>query len=208
MAGKNKGAKEDDEQNRKLDEILKKLTELEEQMTEVRNDNKSLGDQILELKSENKTLVATLKEIRTDNSKLIQRIQEVECKETENRKEITTVKKRLDKTENSMDDFEQYSKLDNLLISGMNVVRPYNAAAKPNQDQLDTDEEGKESWPIRDKTIMIDNFVKFAKDKLEVNVLSSDIVDIHTLSKRPSEKETCIVRFSNRIIRERIIRNR
>ena len=91
-----------------------------------------------------------------------------------------------------MNDFEQYSKLYNLLISGMNVVRQYTAAAKPNLDQLDIDKKGKGSQPIRDKTMMIDNFVKFAKDKLEVNVLSSDIVDTHTLSKRSSEKETCI----------------
>ena len=208
MAGKNKGAKDDDEQNRKLDEILKKLTELEEQMTEVRNDNRSLGAQIHELKNENKTLVATLKEIKADNTKLIQRIQTIEGRANENRNEITTMKKRLDKAENSMDDFEQYSKLDNLIISGMNVLRPFSAATKPNQEHIGTDEEGKESWPIRDKTIMIDNFVKFANDKLGVKVMPSAIVDIHTLTKRSNEKETCIVRFSNRIIREEIIRNR
>ena len=71
------------------------------------------------------------------------------------------------------------------------------------------DDEGKEEWSGRDKDIMTDNFITFAKDKLDVVIKRHDISDIHTLPRHQDKKiETCIVRFANRTVRDKVIRNR
>ena len=55
---------------------------------------------------------------------------------------------------------------------------------------------------------MLTNFVQFANEKLEVDIRKHDILDIHTLPKGKNTMDTCIVRFANRIAREKVIRSK
>ena len=112
--------------------------------------------------------------------------------------------------EEHVDSFEQYSKLDNLIISGLRVLRPYNATSlfANGQNQQELDDEGKEQWAAKDKEIMANNLIQFAKDKLHVELKCHDIIDIHTLPRGEGKVDTCIVRFANRIAREKVMRNK
>ena len=196
MTGKNKNDKDIEKQNEKLEQILDKLTLLESQMNE--------------LKSENKLLKDTLTEIKEDNRGLIKIVISLENKDNEKEKEILALKNRLSGMEEAVDNYEQYSKFDNLIISGLRVLRPYNATAlfANQQNQPELDENGKEQWAAKDKEIMMNNLIEFAKDKLRVELKSHDITDIHTLPRGESKIDTCIVRFANRIAREKVMRNK
>ena len=52
------------------------------------------------------------------------------------------------------------------------------------------------------------NVIDFVKDKINVELRESDIVDIHTLKRDQNKKGECIVRFSNRIARDHVFRNK
>ena len=141
---------------------------------------------------------------------LSKKVVELENKADEHEKNYGNISKRVTNIEDIIDQHEQYSKLDNLVITGLQILRPYNATAllAANGNSQEIDDDGNEQWTARDKDIMIDNFAKFAKDKLQVDINNHDITDIHTLPKGRNKSETCIIRFSNRIVREKIIKNR
>ena len=156
-------------------------------------------------------LKKTLDEIKEDNKSLIKRVITLEENDTDKQKKLEDLTNRVNKIDDQMDSFEQYSKIDNLIITGLKVFRPYNATALlvGDQQRREMDDEGKEEWNGRDKDILTENFIRFAKDKLDVTIDSHDISDIHTLPKNHEKKtDTCIVRFTNRTVRDKIIRNR
>ena len=196
MTGKNKNDKDIEKQNEKLEEILHKLTSLETQISDLKSENKSLKD--------------TLTEIKEDNRGLIKRVISLEKHDNEKEKEMLALKNRLSSMEETVDNYEQYSKLDNVIISGLRVFRPYNATAllTNEQNQPELDDEGKEQWAAKDKEIMMNNLIQFAKDKLNFELKSHDIIDIHTLPRGEGKVDTCIVRFANRIAREKVMRNK
>lgn len=210
MPGNSKYDKEIEKQNETLEKILNKLTALECQIDELKSENKALSMQVSELKTDNKALKTTLSEIKDDNKLLITRVNSLEKLDSEKQKEIDTLKSRVIEIENTLEDFEQNSKVDNLVVTGLKIVRPYNATALlvNDQNRQEVDDEGKEQWSARDKDIMLDNFIKFSKDKLEIDINRQDIADIHTLPRKDRTMDTCIVRFANRISREKVIRNR
>ena len=210
MTGKNKLEKEMEKQSETLEEILLRLTSMETQMSDIKHKNKELCSQMSELRKDNKLLKDTLSEIKSDNDKLSKKVVELENKTDEQEQNYVIMNKRVMNIEDIIDQHEQYSKLDNLVITGLQILRPYNATAllSANGNNKEVDDEGNEQWTARDKDIMIDNFAKFAKDKLQVEINHHDITDIHTLPKGRNKSETCIIRFSNRIVREKIIKNR
>ena len=134
----------------------------------------------------------------------------LEKSDKDKQKRITDVSARVDQLDIVVDNYEQYSKIDNLIISGLQVLRPYNATSLlvSDQNRAEVDNEGKEEWSPRDKDIMLDNFIRFSKDKLDVMINRHDISDIHTLPRGSEKMDTCIVRFTNRVVRDKIMRNR
>ena len=75
--------------------------------------------------------------------------------------------------------------------------------------QVDEQEIDIDQWTNRDQSIMRDNIIKFAKEKLNAELKTSDIAGIHTLGKRTTDHTgACIVRFANRLAREDMMRNR
>ena len=206
MTGKNKLEKEMEKQSETLEEILLRLTSMETQISDIKHKNKELCSQMSELRKDNQLLKDTLSEIKSDNDKLSKKVVQLENKTDDHEKNNVIINKRVTNIEDIIDQHEQYSKLDNLVVTGLQILRPYNATANGNNTEVDDD--GNEQWSARDKDIMIDNFAKFAKDKLQVDINYHDITDIHTLPKGRNKSETCIIRFSNRIVREKIIKNR
>ena len=207
--GKNKKSLEE-----QLDNILKKLDEMEEQMSDLKTDNKSLCSQLEEITDDNKRIEKQLREIKADNKTLLSRMGLIEKDVKQKEIEINGLKTKVSKLEERLDDQEQYSKRENILIQGLKVVKPYNRVMRSDEDK-DSASEGatadppEDDWSTRDKTIMRKNITKFAKDKLKLELDSKDIVDIHTLSSRDDDsKGTVIVRFSNRLARDRFYQAR
>ena len=210
MAGKNKQDKDIEKQNEQLEKIINKLTSLETQVEEIKDENKHLTSIVNELKNDNTLLKDTLNEIKEDNKNLIKRVINLEKSDSEKNEQLVDLNSRVTQLENQIDNHEQYSKIDNLIVTGLKVLRPFNATALlvNDQSQVKVDDEGKEEWSTNDKDIMADNFIRFAKEKLDVVLNRHDISDMHTLPRDKDKMDTCIVRFSNRIARDKVIRNR
>ena len=119
-----------------------------------------------------------------------------------------------------INELEQYSKRDNLVLEGLSYYVPlsYAQAAKNhvnvNADELlhNAGQNEEENLSTSERDVMAQNFVSFAKDCLEVDMKTSDILDIHaitTTKRKPQsgQKFTAsltIVRFNNRRIRDRV----
>ena len=150
---------------------------------------------------------------------------EIEKLKTENSELLNTI----EVLDNKINELEQYSKLDNLIITGLTILKPFNktslvtrvdnktkeAETKDSEMiQIGATEESTDTWSNRDKSIMTDNILKFAKSKLNVELKPSDIMDIHAMQARNTRnkqskdtnesKSKCIVRFSNRVARDKI----
>ena len=116
-----------------------------------------------------------------------------------------------------VNELEQYSKRENLVISGMRFLVPYSVAAQDHSNNVSTEnavpEENAKLSP-RDRSMMAQNFATFASQKLGVSTQASDIIDIHILPKngrrsfanrtRETTNTMTIVRFNNRRIRDEI----
>ena len=117
-----------------------------------------------------------------------------------------------------VNDLEQYSKRDNLLISGMRFIAPYNAAVYG--DTRNEPNATESNVLPHDRDIMAQNFVNFVRDNLKVEINIGDITDIHTMYDPDKAARTkprtnnkprpvlTIVRFNNRRAREKILRAR
>ena len=111
--------------------------------------------------------------------------------------------------EEKSDEHEQYSKRDNLLIQGLTMVKPYNKVTENSEDIGAQSEHVEEDWTIRDRNIMKSNIMEFAKNKLKIEMDTSDILTVHTLkTNTQSRKGTCIIRFSNREARDKFYQGR
>ena len=100
-------------------------------------------------------------------------------------------------------------------IIGLKIVKPFNRATASNETTINGEEDvsqtstAEDNWSTRDETIMHRNVVNFFNQKLSVEIQNADIADIHTLPPRDSnDKGVCIVRFSNRLARDRIYQAR
>ena len=190
-----------------LDNILKKLEDMESQINELKDDNKSLSDQVGNVLSDNKKLDQQLKEIRKDNKTLLNRVGSIEKDIQLKDNEIKTLQKKVAVLEERADEHEQYSKRDNIIINGLKIVKPFNRAAGSENATATTEPE--DEWNTRDKGIMRTNIVNFARERLSIDIHDSDILDVHTLPPRDREqKGVCIIRFANRLARDRVYQAR
>ena len=210
MAGSKSRSKKTMEEQ--FEHILKKLSNMEELITDLRGDNKSLSNQLEVITSDNKRIEKQLKDIKADNKSLIGRMNAVEtdmkCKELL----IKELENKVEVLESKADDQEQYTKRDNILIHGLKILKPFNRVSDPEQQQISDDQElsePHEEWSTWDKTIMRANIISFAKEKLKVELITEDILDVHTLPVCDNDsKGVCIVRFTNRLARDRFYQAR
>ena len=143
---------------------------------------------------------------------------------------IKQLESKLEIVSGKLHEYEQYSKRDNLIITGLRLVQPFstvvkqpntmpNDAVNGNAAQHQAISEETTAWSPRERTIMAGNFVNFAKEKLGVHMQTSDIIDIHVLpntarktafsDQRKSTTSTrTIVRFSNRRVRDEVYASR
>ena len=207
--------------------------------TIVREDNEEidtndirLGDNMRELSVLNKKI----DDYQATNAELITRMSELEKDVESKGKKIVNMEKRLASLEEKLhksngerqdyrgqmtelqskiEEYEQYSRRDNLIISGLKVTQSFSGALKsqPNTgvaaeqiSQSDLDESDSSG---RDHSIMTKNIISFAKNQLNVDIGEQDLVAVHPLPKRNArETALCIVRFANRDARKKVVQSR
>ena len=203
MAGKKAKVKSTEEH---LELIVSKLDIMEEQMKELKADNQNVREQLGVIQDDNKRLEQKMNNIMKDNKALVSRVSSVEKELKQKSQDITCLNEKVSVLENKLAEQEQYSKRDNILIQGLKIAKPYSRVAEDNNQQVVDDGD---KWSDSDKLIMRSNIMDFSKNKLKVNIENSDILDVHVLPNRGhNNKGTVIVRFTNRLARDRFYQAR
>ena len=111
--------------------------------------------------------------------------------------------------QSNIDEYEQYSRRDNLIISGLKVTQSFSGAvkSKPNAgvtaEQIPQSNLDEADSSGRDSIIMANNIICFDKNQLNVRIRPQHLVAVHHLPKRNTkEAALCIVRFANRDARK------
>ena len=206
MPGRNKHKQTMEDPN---DKIFNKLEQLEDHISELKADNKTLCEQLSDIKNDYKNIEQQLVGIKNDNKALLLRVNTLEQDKLKQDSLVLDLQNKVSVLEEKADEHEQYSKRDNLLIQGLNILKPYSRAAETEKTPSDSTVEEDEQWSNRDIDIMKSNVITFAKTKLKIDISPSDISTVHELkSKSESRKGICIVRFTNRGAREKFYRSR
>ena len=175
-------------------------------------------DKLLPLESLIDSLNTTVNKQGALLQSLINRIEKIESEKHQQSLTINSYKDRCEKLElqvqtleTRFDEQEQYSRRDNLVITGLRV-KSYSAITSTNSNSSNITEPesvnvsatSQSNWSDRDKDIMAKNIVQFASDKLKVNISQEEIVDVHPIQSR-NQRNVCIVRFNNRLARNKFI---
>ena len=159
--------------------------------------------------SDSDELKNDIKEMKETLKSLVETVEDLKHKINEKDERIIFLEEKLN-------DMEQYSKKNNIIISGNDVkLHTYSHKAKDgslqddSQDRTGNDEEQREEIGDRvqqkEEAIMKSNFVKFASERLKVKIEGPDIIAIHTLKKRPDGMEPVLVKFGYNSVKRDIM---
>ena len=99
---------------------------------------------------------------------------------------------RIDDLERRVNDLEQHSRKRNIIVTGLNVHSYAHAATRTRSTRGSTQTDGED---VSESNEMRKQFVKFAKDKLNVSVEEIEITAIHDLPKRKDGTTPVIVQL-------------
>ena len=99
---------------------------------------------------------------------------------------------RIDDLERRVNDLEQHSRKRNIIVTGLNVHSYAHAATRTILTRGSTQTDGED---VSESNEMRKQFVKFAKDKLNVSVEEIEITAIHDLPKRKDGTTPVIVQL-------------
>lgn len=198
----------------KINSRLDKLDVLEKVMTEHISAQTEIVTLLTAKVNTLEARVDTLEDIVRENDA---KIEDLEQNIATQEATIHVLRGEKEATEVRVNDLEQYSKRDNLVIDGLKFYVPYAVACREPLNGNHDDSEDDRLTP-RDRDIMADNFVSFVQDCLEITMSTNDIVDIHVLTSKSNRKNPAsslsgrkvsnartIVRFNNRRMRDRIL---
>ena len=127
----------------------------------------------LEYMSEKVDLIT---EIKSDLSKALQVIEKLQHENQKKEKRILFL-------EDKLEELEQYSKIDNVIISGLNYkYKTYAGAARGNSAEIDANENTEEQESLETQV------VSFLQESLGIDVLPSDISACHTLGGKEQRR--------------------
>ena len=170
-----------------------------------------------------------IREIKNALSDMNEAIKEVNYGVKENKKTVSDLlksieelqnrlkekDKRIELLEDKINEFEQYSKKNNIIISGESLnLHSYSQAAE-NEDlgnERSSPEtlvpEEDDSMSTLNEGIMKTNFIKFAESKLSVSIKDDQIVAIHKLKKRRDGITPIIIKFTSNAAKFQIMKSR
>ena len=204
-----------------LGDIMRELRSMQEKLSEIPSIRRKLDDiqkSNVEIMSRVNQLEdgAAEKDVKMD--KIEQKMHSLEIKVRAHEENCVKHDKLVNSLESKMDEQEQYSRRENLVISGLKISMSYATAAQAANGEQDNQAENitrtrldNGKFSERDNDIMVDNIIKFAMDKLHVPLTKADIVTVHPLPKKtsnPNGQSLCIIRFANRNARLSVIQAR
>ena len=177
----------------------------------VNDESDSLND-LHEIKKSLNEITLTLDEVKTDVIENKESVRKLLSIIDELRLKIADKDRRIQNLENQLNDLEQYSKKNNIIVSAdskklnlhsyRNVVRHGDAQTENEngnkEDEISTDEE----------SIIKENFVKFCQSKLAITMEGNEILAIHKLRKRRDGIEPVLVKFNNNAAKVQIMKAR
>lgn len=107
-----------------------------------------------------------------------------------------------------VNDLEQYSRRDNLILTGFKIAPVSRVVAPRNEDTSTSEDLQEPVLHTNDRDTMANNFVNIVNHKMGANISVSDILEIHTLPVKRGSPTKSIVRFNNRRARDRIMHTR
>ena len=160
-------------------------------------DQQEVMQELRDLKTEIETLVKTVEDLKS-------RLNEKD--------------KRIEMLENRIEDMEKYQKRNNIILSGspedLSIHTYSHVAAGEKQEgeqhQKDRNEEQEaiEDLERPEEEVMKDKFIKFAEEKLKLQIRRDEISAIHKLRKRKDGIEPVIIRFTNSSAKRQVMSNR
>jgi hypothetical protein len=145
-----------------------------------------LGDirgQMMDLQKQMATLLANQTKNKTE---LLDKITQLEKKNLEQSEKIWSL-------EAHIDDLEQYSRADNVIITGFDPRHQTYARVVGNRDQAEENEDA----PSAEQDSLEDKIVSFLNTK-EMDISKSEISICHTLGKDKGGIKNLVIRFNNR----------
>lgn len=191
---------------------LEKLDSIDRTMVEIKRE---LDDQ-KHLVSDLTTRIETLEsDVTTKQNKISNLEQSLKA----NANEILSLGKTVASFESRMNEQEQYSRRDNLVISGLKFNKPFNRAVnddadaaddafQPDRDPINGAVQVKQDWSTGDRNIMAQNFIQTINQRMETAYSVQDILDIHSMRPKSTNSANdgtnIVVRFNNRRTRDEI----
>ena len=158
-------------------------TETRQETTERKTKNVDLETELMEMKK----MMETLLKYREGDNKTLTDMKRII---TEQRQEIKELRATVTSLEDRVDDLEQYTRKEDIIVSGLSIKRSTYADAAKGESGLDSD---------RDSFTRVEDQVLEALSERGVSIREEEISACHTLGKRkPDGTQTVIVRFVSR----------
>lgn len=173
-----------------LSSMNKKLEQLD-RLTTIENDLSVLKESFAKQDKLLQTLTCQITALEKENEKQAEQITKIEKEKQELNQKVAVL-------EEKCDDLEQYSKVDNVIISGLKS-QSY-AAAVDSSDNRDLPN-ALETENVQDQVLNLFN------KELNLNITKSDISAVHYI-KRKNKKRDIVVRFVSRQTKDSVMKNR
>ena len=113
---------------------------------------------------------------------------------------------KIEQLERRIDDLEQYSRMDDLLISGLEIQRTYAQAAAAAAGGGGGEENPQKATSSLDLPTLEHQVIKFFDSK-GITIDSTNIAACHILPQKYSKRPNILIRFANRKNKMEVLRN-
>lgn len=160
--------------------------------------NKKLAEDIDEIKKALGFMSQEITQVATEQRGLKELLEEIK----QLKKEAQEKDKKIEQLERRIDDLEQFSRKDDLLISGLEIKRSYaQAAARGGGQKNLLNPASSPELPTLEQQV-----IKFF-DSNGITIDGKNIVACHTLPQRDRKKSNILIRFANRKHKMEVLRN-
>ena len=204
--------------------LLKNISQKLEKLDSIDKTTREIKSQVDTQTGLIAALTSRITELEDDVSKKQEAIERLQFDNSNKDDQIAKLSTSVNELEFKIDALEQYSKRENLVITGLRI-EPFATAVKTGiNDGGDETNESEDAAANqlteslgnrvnpRDKSIMSQNFADFARARLGIGLMTREILDIHPLGRKDAnghtDKRPIIVRFNNRQLRDQVYRAR
>ena len=189
-------------------EFLKDISQKLEKLDDIDKTTREIKSQVDTQTGLIAALTSRITELEEDVSKKQEAIERLQFDNSNKDDQIANLTTSVNDLEVKLDSLEQYSKRENLVITGLHMVESFaGVVRRSSEDGRDENSESAEQNTTaandqaatspgnrispRDKSIMTQNFADFARARLGMGLLTREILDIHpSAGKIPTHRLT------------------